>query len=211
LTWLAVDASGIHPTVTGVILGLLTPTRRWVSGERLHAILGRVVAYPAGDYWGGDAEDLKVLSLAETAARETLSPVERLEMMLHPWVGFVVMPLFALANAGLPISVDDLRSPVTVAVFVGLALGKPIGVSTFGWLAVRSGFAMCPEGLGWKLLATGSLLAGIGFTMSLFIAHLAFTPGLINAAKLGILSASVLSAVAGVALLAVQSSRGTNS
>ncbi len=211
LIWLAVDASGIHATVTGVLLGLLTPTRRWVSDERLHAILGRVVAYPAGDYWGGEAEDRKVLSLAETAARETLSPVERLEMMLHPWVGFVVMPLFALANAGLPISVVDLRSPVMVAVFIGLAFGKPIGISTFSWLAVRSGFAIRPEGLSWKLLATGSLLAGIGFTMALFIAHLAFTPGLINAAKLGILSASVLSAVAGVALLAVQSSRETNS
>ena len=98
LTWLAVDASGIHATVTGVILGLLTPTRRWVSDERLRAILDRVVAYPAGDHWGGDTEDRKALRLAEVAARETLSPVERLEIMLHPWVGFVVMPLFAFAN-----------------------------------------------------------------------------------------------------------------
>jgi NhaA family Na+:H+ antiporter len=211
LIWLAVDASGIHGTVTGVLLGLLTPTRRWVSDERLHAILGRVAAYPAGDYWGNDAEDLKVLSLARTAARETLSPVERLEMMLHPWIAFVVMPLFALANAGLPISVVDLRSPVTLAVFIGLALGKPMGISAFSWVAVRSGLAIRPEGLSWKLLATASLLAGIGFTMALFIANLAFTPALINPAKLGILGASVLSAVAGVALLAVQSSRGTKS
>jgi NhaA family Na+:H+ antiporter len=211
LIWFVVDLSGIHATVTGVILGLLTPTRRWVSDERLHAILGRVVAYPAGDYWGGAAEDLKVLSLAETAARETLSPVERLEILLHPWVAFGVMPLFALANAGLPMSGVDLRSPVTTAVFVGLALGKPIGISTFSWLAVRSGLALRPEGLDWKLLASGSVLAGIGFTMALFIADLAFTRHLVNAAKLGILSASVLSAVAGVALLAMQSSRRARS
>jgi NhaA family Na+:H+ antiporter len=142
LIWLAVDASGIHATVTGVIIGLLTPTRRWVSDERLHAILDRVVAYPAGDHWSGDTEDRKALRLAEIAARETLSPVERLEMMLHPWVGFVIMPLFAFANAGMPIAFVDLGNPVTGAVFVGFALGKPVGVLTFSWLAVRTGIAM---------------------------------------------------------------------
>ncbi|MHC4800211.1 MAG: Na+/H+ antiporter NhaA, partial [Planctomycetota bacterium] len=87
LIWIAVDASGIHATVTGVILGLMTPTGKWVSDERLHAILDRVVAYPPGVHWSGVTEDRKVLRMAEAAARETLSPVERLEMMLHPWVG----------------------------------------------------------------------------------------------------------------------------
>jgi len=202
LTWLAVDASGIHGTVTGVLLGLLTPTRRWISDERLHAIMNRVVAYPAVDHWVGDTEDRKTLRLAETAARETLSPVERLEMMLHPWVGFAIMPLFALANAGVPIWFSDLGNAVTVAVFVGFALGKPLGVLSFTWIAVSTGIAMRPEGLSWRLLAGGGLLAGIGFTMALFIANLAFGPDLINAAKLGILSASVFSAIAGVALLA---------
>jgi NhaA family Na+:H+ antiporter len=202
LTWLAVDASGIHGTVTGVILGLLTPTRRWISDERLNAILNRVIAYPAGDHWVGDTEDRKTLRLAETAAREMLSPVERLEMMLHPWVGFAIMPLFALANAGVPISFSELGNALTVAVFLGFALGKPLGVLSFTWIAVWTGIAMRPEGLSWRLLAGGGLLAGIGFTMALFIANLAFGPDLINAAKLGILSASVFSAIVGVALLA---------
>jgi NhaA family Na+:H+ antiporter len=202
LIWLAVDASGIHPTVTGVILGLLTPTRRWVSDERLRAILDRVIAYPAGDHWSGDTEDRKALRLAEVAARETLSPVERLEMMLHPWVGFLIMPLFAFANAGVPISTGDLKDPITIAVFFGLALGKPLGVIIFSWLAVRSGIAVRPPNLGWGMLIGGGMLAGIGFTMALFIANLAFSGDHVDAAKVGILSASVVAALLGTGLLA---------
>jgi NhaA family Na+:H+ antiporter len=208
LIWLAVDASGIHPTVTGVILGLMTPTGRWVSDKRLHAILDRVVAYPPGDHWSGNTEDRKALRMVETAARETLSPVEQLEIMLHPWVAFAIMPLFAFANAGMPISLANYGSSVTVAIFFGFALGKPIGVLSFSWLAVRTGIAIRPPELDWKLLAGGGLLAGIGFTMALFIATLAFSPSLINVAKIGILSASIFSAVAGVVLLRLLSPHG---
>jgi len=209
LIWLAVDASGIHATITGVVLGLLTPAHRWVNDARLYAILDRVVVHPAGQQriGSGDTKDRDTLLVAETAAREALSPVERLEIMLHPWVGFAVMPLFAFANAGVPISLGDFGNPVAVAVFAGFVLGKPMGVLTFSWLAVRSGIAIRPPELRWTLLAGGALLAGIGFTMALFIAHLAFGTNLIDAAKLGILSASVVSAVAGVTLLAWLSSR----
>jgi NhaA family Na+:H+ antiporter len=199
--WLAVDASGIHATVTGVILGLMTPARRWVTDERLYGILNQVVAHPAGDHGSGDTKDRQTLQMAEVAAREALSPVERLEIVLHPWVAFMVMPLFAFANAGLPLSLADLGTSVTLAVFVGFALGKPIGVLAFSWLAVRSGIAVRPPDLSWRSLAGGGLLAGIGFTMALFIATLAFSASLINSAKLGIFLASVFSAVAGLALL----------
>jgi NhaA family Na+:H+ antiporter len=201
LIWLAVDASGIHPTITGVILGLMTPVRRWVSDERLYAILSRVVAHPVSDEGSGDTRDRNTLQVAEIAARETLSPVERLEIALHPWVGFVIMPLFALANAGLPLSFADIGNSLTVAVFVGFALGKPLGVLTFSWLAVRAGIAIRPPELGWQLLAGGGVLAGIGFTMALFIANLAFPDSLIDSAKLGIFLASVFSAGVGMALL----------
>jgi NhaA family Na+:H+ antiporter len=207
--WLAVDGSGIHATITGVVLGLLTPARRWVSDERLYAILDRVIAYPADQQriGSGDTKDRDTLLTAQTAAREALSPLERLEIVLHPWVGFAVMPLFAFANAGVPISVGDAFSPVALAVFVGFAFGKPVGVLTFSWLAVRSGIAIRASDLGWKFVAGGALLAGIGFTMALFIAHLAFSKDLIDAAKLGILSGSVVSAVLGVTLLAWLSPR----
>lgn len=201
LVWLAVDASGIHATVAGVILGLLTPARRWVSDDRLYGILDQVISHPAADDGSGDTRDRKTLLVAEIATRESLSPVERLVIGLHPWVGLVVMPIFALANAGLPLSAGDLRSPVTAAVFVGFALGKPIGVLTFTWLALRSGLATRPPDLDWRLLLGGSLLAGIGFTMALFIASLAFSRSLIDPAKLGIFLASVASATAGLAVL----------
>ena len=200
--WLAVDASGIHATVTGVILGLMTPARRWVSDERLYAILDRVVAHPSDNHASGQTKDRQTLQLAEIAARETLSPIERLEIALHPWVGFVIMPVFAFANAGVPLTLSEPVSSVTMAVFTGFVLGKPIGVLTFSWLAVRLGIATRPPDLSWGLLAGGGLLAGIGFTMALFISNLAFGQGLIDAAKMGIFLASVVSAAAGVALLA---------
>lgn len=133
--------------------------------------------------------------------RETLSPVERLEMALHPWVGFVIMPLFALANAGLTLSFNHLGGPVTLAVFMGFVLGKPTGILLFSWLALRLRIAILPPGLSWPLLAGGGLLAGIGFTMALFIANMAFDQSLIDGAKLGIFLASVCSALAGLAVL----------
>ena len=123
-------------------------------------------------------------------------------MMLHPWVSFAIMPLFAFANAGIPLSPADVGSPVTFAVLVGFTIGKPVGVVTFGWLAVRSGLVSRPPDLDWGMLAGGGLLAGIGFTMALFIADLAFDDALINEAKVGILFASVASAAGGLAVLA---------
>ncbi|MCL6417265.1 Na+/H+ antiporter NhaA [Aestuariirhabdus sp. Z084] len=197
LIWLAVDASGIHPTVTGVILGLMTPTTKWISDDRLHTIMDCVVAYPPGEHWCGDTPDRKALKTAEAAAREALSPVERLEMMLHPWVGFVVMPLFALANAGISFAGININSPITMAVFLGFVIGKPLGVFLFSWVAVQLRFAVLPTNLSWRMILGGGMLAGIGFTMALFIANLAYSPEQINAVKLGILSASVFSALLG--------------
>jgi NhaA family Na+:H+ antiporter len=201
LIWLAIDASGIHATITGVILGLLTPARRWVSDDRLYAILNQVIAHPASNESSHATKDRQTLQVAEIAARETLSPLERLEIGLHPWVSFVIMPLFAFANAGLPLSMVDLTNSVTVAVFVGFTVGKPVGVLSFSFFAVRLGIAIRPPGLGWRELAGGGLLAGIGFTMALFIASLGFGENLMNSAKIGIFAASVVSAVAGLAVL----------
>jgi len=201
--WLAVDASGIHATVTGVLLGLMTPARRWVNDKRLYAILNRVVAHTTADVEenSADTEDRQTLQNAEIAARETLAPVERLVMALHPWVSFLIMPLFAFANAGLLLSFDDLGSAVTLAVVLGFIPGKSAGVLLFTWLAVRSGLAERPDDLGWSFVAGGSLLAGIGFTMALFIANLAFTASQLDSAKLGIFIASALAALAGLSVL----------
>jgi NhaA family Na+:H+ antiporter len=199
--WLCFDASGIHATVTGVILGLMTPTRVWVSDARLRAAFERVLAYPEGEHWSGDTTERRDLRQAGVAATESLSPLERLEMMLHPWVGFAVMPIFALANAGVTFAGADIRQPVIAAIFVGLVLGKPAGVLAFTWAAVRLGLATKPTTLTWILLAAGACLTGIGFTMSLFIASLAYAPDTLQAAKIGILSASAVSAAIGLLVL----------
>ncbi len=208
LIWLCFDASGIHPTIAGVLLGLMTPTHGWVSDERLRAMLGRVLSYPLGDHWSGDTIDRRDLRRVGAAARETLSPVERLEMMLHSWVAFAIMPIFALANAGVAMTGIHVGQPVSVAIFAALVFGKPIGVLVFSWVAIRFGLARRGHGLSWPFLAAGSFLTGIGFTMSLFIAGLAYTPAMLSAAKIGVLAGSVASAAVGLLMLAWLTTKG---
>lgn len=198
--WHALDVAGIHPTLAGIVLGLMTPTQRWVSGHRLDAILARVIARPHAE--PGGTTDLRDVRQAGVAAREAVSPVERLELALHPWVAFAVMPVFALANAGMPIAPARLDGGVVAAVVASFVVGKPLGVVAFCWLAARLGLALRPAELTWRLLAAASLLTGIGFTMALFIADLAFPSALLASAKVGVLVASVLSAVLGIAALA---------
>jgi Na+:H+ antiporter, NhaA family len=199
--WLAIDASGVHATLTGVLLGLMTPARSWVSDTRLRAVLNRVLARPAGDHWSGDTAERKDLRRAGVAARETLSPIERLEIMLHPWVAFAVMPIFALANAGVRLTPEGLDSGVFTAVLTGLVIGKPIGVFAATFLAVQLRLAALPSTLTWPMLAAGGILTGIGFTMALFIAELAFDPAPLESAKAGILAASTVAGVCGLGAL----------
>ena len=202
LLWWLLDQSGIHPTLAGVLLGLMTPARSWVSGRRLHAILAKVTAYPQGASWSGDTMGRRDLQRAGVAAREALSPLERLELALHPWVAFLVLPAFALANAGLPLSGTQVDWGLAVAVMLGLACGKPLGVMAFSGAAVWLGIGTRPAGLSWPLLGGGALLTGIGFTMSLLIAELALAPAQVDSAKTGVLCASLLSAACGTAVLA---------
>jgi NhaA family Na+:H+ antiporter len=206
--WLALDASGVHATLAGIILGLMTPARSWVSDRRLHAILDRVIAYPPGDHWSSDNAAQLDLRQAGVAAREAVSPIERLEFALHPWVAFMILPLFALANAGVSLSSASVDQTLTISVFAAFVVGKPAGVVLFSLLAVMLNIATRPSELSWGLLAAGSLLTGIGFTMALFIAGLAFQPNLLDSVKIGVLSASVTSAAAGFLALAwITSSR----
>jgi NhaA family Na+:H+ antiporter len=207
LAWLALDASGLHPTLAGVVLGLMTPTRTWVSGSRLQAILGKAIAHPAGASRDDGAQERKDVQRAGVAAREAVSPVERLELALHPWVAFAVLPLFALANAGLVLSPVGVDWRLALAVTVGLCCGKPLGVLALCWLATRLRLGARPAGLSWSLIAGGALLTGVGFTMSLLIAELALAPAILDSAKLGILCGSALSAASGLGVLALLTRR----
>lgn len=200
--WVAMDASGIHATLTGVILGLMTPSGRWVSDARLHAILDRVHTGDPDTRSDGDTPRRRDLQRATVATREALSPIERLEVLLHPYVAFAIIPIFALANAGVQIVPEAFDISVASAIFVGFVIGKPVGVVAFSLLAVTLRVAIRPDDLPWSLVAAGSILAGIGFTMALFIAEAAFGDDLLDSAKVGILGASAVSAACGLAALA---------
>lgn len=188
LIWLAFVKSGVHPTVAGVGLGLLTPARPWL-GDRVPFDL-------VGDLFRRLARQVGQLE-----RREAISPLERLEQNLHPWVAFGIMPLFALANAGVPLDPARLLNPLALAVAAGLILGKPLGIVVFSWASVKAGLARLPEGMDMKTLIGAGCLAGIGFTMSLFIAGLALRGPHLDEAKIGIVFGSSVSAVLGCVLL----------
>jgi len=143
-------------------------------------------------------------------ARETVSPLQRLEIALHPWVAFGIMPLFALANAGVVIQPSAATHGVALAVLAGLVVGKPLGIVLFSWIAVRLGVAQLPAGVTWRAMAGAGCLGGIGFTMSLFIASLALEGILLDAAKIGTLAGSAISAVLGLTVLLASLPAGTN-
>jgi NhaA family Na+:H+ antiporter len=207
--WLGFHESGVHATIAGVILGLLTPARPLVGRRLLAKFTEALGDFLQGESWKDTRERQQMLISIRRAARETMSPLERVEIVLHPWVGFVIMPLFAFANAGVPIQISGFSDPVATAIMVGLGIGKPIGIFAFSWLAVRFGLARLPEGVNWGVLGAGGILAGIGFTMSLFIAGLALKDGMLEAAKIGILAGSVVCALTGTLLLRWLLSRTT--
>ena len=202
--WLAVHESGVHATIAGVVLGLMTPARSYINRGLFGEILDRL-----GDVWQGDddtglaAEKAEKVRRIQWAARETLSPLEYLETTLHPWVAFVIMPIFALANAGVAFELNRLTDPAAIAVAVGLLVGKPLGIFAFCYASVRLRVAALPTGVGWGMIAAGGCLSGIGFTMALFIANLAFAPlgdEMLSAGKIGVLCGSAAAAVVGIGL-----------
>jgi NhaA family Na+:H+ antiporter len=201
LTWVAMHQSGIHPTIAGVALGLMTPVRPWVDETRFdHFLAWAKEAIEPADV-APNPESEYVRRAVARAAQESISPQRRLENSVHPWSAFVVLPIFALANAGVVIAAVDPTDEITIGIIAGLAIGKPIGILAFSWLAVTLGIARKPDDVGWPHLFGAGMLAGIGFTMSLFIANLAFTGTQLELAKFGILAASVISGLAGMAML----------
>jgi NhaA family Na+:H+ antiporter len=201
LVWFGVHESGVHATLAGVVFGLMTPARAWISEGRLGRMVEKTSGFLGGESWESPEHRYSVLSQLSEAARKSISPLQRFETGLHPWVGFLIMPVFALANAGVTVETSYFTSPVAVAVMLGLLVGKPLGIVGVSWLAVRLGLARLPEGVGWGAVLGGGFLAGIGFTMAMFIASLALAGDLLDAAKVGILVGSLLSAIAGVVLL----------
>ena len=199
--WFAFHESGIHATIAGVILGLMTPAHSRIDESKAHRILERGRVFFQKLDWQTESHRVGRVRRHRRVSREIVSPLEYLIDALHPWVSFVIMPLFALANAGVAIRMGDLRSPVALAIVCGLCVGKPLGIFLASACAVKTGMSRLPEGVTWPHVIGGGMLAGIGFTMALFISALALEGGLLDMAKVGVLMASLISAVAGVAIL----------
>jgi NhaA family Na+:H+ antiporter len=194
--WLAVHAAGVHATIAGVVMGLLVPATPALTREIVRSRTDELV----------DVFSPEAARQTTRMARQAVSPLEWLEHELHGWTSLGIVPVFALANAGVELTADGLgdaaRSTVTIGVVLGLVLGKTVGITAASWGAVRVGVADLPEGVTWRHLVGAAALAGIGFTVSLFITALAFDDQLlVDQAKVGVLVASVLATLVAIALL----------
>jgi NhaA family Na+:H+ antiporter len=206
--WFFVFESGVHATLAGVALGFLTPAAAWYSDEEYFNRANWILAQRKMDEAAPrsvERIDEHALHLAEVS-RESVSPLNRLEHILHPWSSFVIVPIFALANAGVRFADIDLGetivSPVSLGVAFGLVAGKAVGITGATWLAVRLKLGKLPKRTGWPQVIGLAALAGIGFTVSLFIAELAFTEELLTEeAKIGIFIGSTVAGIIGYSLL----------
>jgi Na+:H+ antiporter, NhaA family len=184
--------AGVHATIAGVAMGLLAPAKPFVQSELI------------------DVDELADVSTVEHAmasahiARSSVSVVEWLEHRLHGWTSFVVVPIFAIANAGIPVSISALRGAagarVTWGVATGLLIGKPLGILCATWLVVRVGAGLLPEGTTWRSLIPAAIVAGVGFTVSLFVTELAFVGAVADQTKIGVLAASLAAGLVGLAV-----------
>ncbi len=201
--WFVVYESGVHATIAGVVMGLLAPAVARQTSLEAEEVVDVLES----------RDDLTAQDIRSTAAaiRGSVSACDRLIDVLHPWTSYAIVPLFALANAGIELTSGSVSNPSAVfgGVVAGLVVGKLVGVTLFSWLAVRLGFGRLPDGAGWGHVVGVAALAGIGFTVSLFVTGLAYNSAdLQTEAKVGILVASVAAAVLGAALLIRAARRG---
>jgi Na+:H+ antiporter, NhaA family len=208
--WLALLRSGVHATIAGVLVALTIPVRARIdSSEFVHRARAYVDAFAASGYSGvqmlTNEGQQAALEALEESAEQFQVPLQRVEHALHPWVAYGIVPLFALANAGVALDAGFVRSlvePVTLGIFIGLVVGKPAGILLGAWLATRVRIAALPAGVRWRQMVGVAFLGGIGFTMSLFITDLAFeSESLIMQAKAGILLGSLVAGTAGWLIL----------
>lgn len=208
--WALFVKSGVHPTIAGVLLGLSVPAKAILTSGKLGCFTSKVGHVLSGDPSVKSDERFEVLMTLKRGARESIPMQERLYKPLVPWVNFAIMPLFALANAGVEIKLGGVDVPVMSAVALALVFGKPIGIFLLSLLSVKIGISKKPS-YSWKVLFGGGMLAGIGFTMALFVASLAFDVGdRQDSAKLGILLGSFSAAILGTIYMSIVSKPSAN-
>ncbi|MBR2899108.1 MAG: Na+/H+ antiporter NhaA [Fibrobacter sp.] len=202
--WAFFVKSGVHPTIAGVLLGLSVPAKAVLAKGKLAQFAESIGGKLSGETKDRN-EQYEVFTMLKQGARESISMQERLFKPLVPWVNFFIMPLFALSNAGVEIKLGGVEVPVMGAVALALVFGKPIGIFLFSLLSVKIGISKKPS-YSWKILWGGGMLAGIGFTMALFVAGLAFDVGdRQDSAKLGILLGSFSAAILGTIYMSLVS------
>ena len=206
--WYLFMQSGIHSTISGVILAFVIPARpRLDAGKYIKRIREVIGTFPIenSDNIVLTNEQIATLKQVERASDYVISPLQSLEDNLHGMVNFVILPLFAFANAGVIFSGGgSVIGDVSIAVASGLLLGKFIGIYLFTWIAIKIGLAEMPQGMNWKNIAGVSLLGGVGFTVSLFVANLSFSseyPELLNQAKFGVLCGTIIAGLLGYVVL----------
>ena len=211
ILWLAFLQSGIHATIAGVLLAFTIPASSRYDTNKFSEKVRQLISHfdSTGDEWKNvlnNSERQHDVLAIEESCEKVLTPLQRFEHGLHPWVSFFIIPVFALANAGVTLVDMDilnaLLSPVSLGIIIGLFIGKQSGIFAFSFLAVKLKLSSLPEGVNWKNLYGAGILAGIGFTMSLFIAGLAFNdPALLDLSKIGVLSGSLVSGIIGFVFL----------
>ena len=205
--WLFFLESGIHATLAGVLIATIVPSKPDLSRND-YAVAAKELLhdFDIAMERKDDEKAQTIVAQIENLSRRTEEPLERLEETIHPWVSFVVLPLFALANAAIVFDADTLsaalESQVTLGIALGLLIGNPLGILGLTWLAIKFGLAELPRGVGWRHILGVGFLAGIGFTVAIFISDIAFNdPSLVDQAKLGVFAASLLAGAIGYLLL----------
>lgn len=219
MVWFLFLNAGIHPTIAGVLIAFTVPARPLFAPKKYIKTIRQNIAYFSQEDDETltrrsilDHDQMNVLKEIESASDKVISPLQDMEDSLHPLVNWLIVPLFAFANAGIylgDLEFSSIFSGVSLAIIVGLLVGKFVGIFLFTWIAVKLKWAPMPDGTNWSMMASVALLGGIGFTVSLFIANLSFGTGdplmsqLLNNAKLGILVGSLLAGFLGWLLLHV--------
>ena len=215
ILWVAFLKSGVHATIAGVLLAFTIPASSRFDTKKFSDKVKEFIKHfdSTGDHWKNvlnNAERQNDVMAIESSCQKALTPLQRFEHGLHPWVSFLIIPIFALANAGVTLSglniFEALFSKISLGIILGLFIGKQIGIFGFSFLAVKLKLASLPQGVNWKNLYGAGILAGIGFTMSLFIASLAFNdPELLDLSKIGVLTGSIISGILGFLFLKTSS------
>jgi Na+:H+ antiporter, NhaA family len=219
--WFFVLGSGVHPTIAGVIVSFFVPARgRYDTDNFLQNIKKITEKFECEEQSCGysillNQEHMYAVQALELACHDVETPLQRLMHALHPWVAFLILPLFAMGNTGLIfrgiVFSEAVSNPVILGIIFGLVVGKPIGILLFSYLSVKTGIASLPQEVRWSHIFGGAMLGGIGFTMSLFLSELSFSdPHIIDYARIAILAGSILSALFGMSYLGLISTSASD-